>query len=75
LYNVYAAFMTLLFACFLEYILYNAIVSFLNKATFGVSVKQKPCASAHGRRLRGDWEDGRPKIWGGGRPMYSSPNI
>jgi len=32
LYNVYAAFMTSLFVCFLEYILYNFIVSFLNLA-------------------------------------------
>jgi len=30
LYNVYSAFMTSLFACFLEYIRYNLIVSFLN---------------------------------------------
>jgi len=29
---VYAAFMTSLFACFLEYVLYNLIVSFLNSA-------------------------------------------
>jgi len=31
-YNVYAAIMTSLFACFLEYIRYGLIVSFLNKA-------------------------------------------
>jgi len=29
----------------------------------------------HGRRLRGNWGDGPPKIWGGGRPMHPSPNI
>src|SRR6218665_1199259 len=30
---------------------------------------------AHGRRLRGNWEDGPPQSLRWGRPMHSSPNI
>jgi len=29
-------------------------------------------ALIHGRRLRGRWGNGPPKIWGGGRPMHPS---